>query len=462
METHSTRIRQRREKVLQDWSDSQNIILVPSGLPVPIAGTDQFHDFHAHSEHVYLAGAHFPRSVLTYSKDSDWTLFVHVADLEESIWTGEGEPLSAITKRVGMEVQPLSDLKSWLEKSRGMPVCLIGNKDFEDSPEQYDLSDWRSLEATIDYELSESLSQLVSEKRRAKDASELARMEKAAQITYSGHMAGLTKAHVGMTERELQIEIESTFYMAGASRTAYGSIVGSGSNASILHFAPTKKKFRSNEIILVDAGAEFEGYASDVTRTYPVGEKFTGIQKNIYELVLSVQESAIQKIKPGVEYKELHLNASLEIASGLKDLGILKGTPEGLVEQDAQAIFFPHGLGHLLGLATHDAGGCLEGRLPSERASLRNLRADLPLEENYVVTIEPGIYFIKTLLEDSQTRAIHKETVAWSVVDQLKDFGGIRIEDDIVVTADGGKVIGPMVPKTINEIESIRAAALQS
>ena len=118
METHSTRIRQRRENVIQDWSNEQNIILVPSGLPVPIPGTDQYHDFHAHSEHVYLAGAHLPRSVLTYSKDSDWTLFVHVPDLEESIWIGEGEPLSAITKRVGMEVQPLVDLKSWLEKQK--------------------------------------------------------------------------------------------------------------------------------------------------------------------------------------------------------------------------------------------------------------------------------------------------------------------------------------------------------
>ena len=462
METHSTRIRQRRERIIQDCPLKQSALLIPSGLPIPIEGTDQFHDFHAHNEYVYLAGAHLPASILTYSKDSEWTLFVQIPDIEERIWTGEGEPLSAITKRVGMEVLPIEELKNWLEKNRSSSFCFLGNNDFEQQPKRYGIPEWNSYETIIDHDLSAQLSQLVSEKRRSKDSSELARMEKAAQATYAGHMIGLSKARAGMTERELQIEIESMFFKEGASRTAYGSIIGSGSNASILHFSPTKKKFKEGEMVLVDAGAEFDGYASDVTRTYPVGKKFTGIQRNLYELVLSVQESAIQKIEPGVEYKELHLNASLEIASGLKDLGILKGTPEGLVEQDAQAIFFPHGLGHLLGLATHDAGGCLEGRLPSERASLRNLRADLPLEENYVVTIEPGIYFIKTLLEDAQTRVTHQETVAWTVVDQLKDFGGIRIEDDIVVTRDGGKVIGPMVPKTINEIESIRAAALQS
>ena len=462
METHSTRIRQRREGIIQDCPLKQSALVIPSGLPVPIAGTDQFHDFHAHNEYIYLAGAHLPASILTYSKETEWTLFVQIADTEERIWTGEGESLSAITKRVGMEVQPIEKLKNWLEKNRGSSFCFLGNNDFEKQPELYGIPDWNSYETIIDHDLGAQLSQLVSEKRRSKDSSELARMEKAAQATYAGHMVGLSKARAGMTERELQIEIESMFFKKGATRTAYGSIVGSGSNASILHFAPTKKKFKEGEMILVDAGAEFDGYASDVTRTYPVGKKFTGIQRNLYELVLSVQENAIQKIKPGVEYKELHLNASLEIASGLNDMGILNGTPEGLVEQDAQAIFFPHGLGHLLGLATHDAGGCLEGRLPSDRASLRNLRADLPLEKNYVVTIEPGIYFIKTLLNDDQTRKIHKETIVWSLVDQIQNLGGIRIEDDIVVTTDGGKVIGPMVPKTINEIENIRETALQS
>jgi len=163
--------------------------------------------------------------------------------------------------------------------------------------------------------------------------------------------------------------------------------------------------------------------------------------------------------RPGVEYKDLHLAASGRIASGLADLGILRGNPVDLVERDAHALFFPHGLGHMLGLATHDAGGCLKGRTPSDRFGLKWLRADLPLQSGYVVTIEPGIYFIRALLTDAGRREQYRNMVDWDRVDGLLDFGGIRIEDDVLVTETGADVLSGAIPKAVPEIEALRAEA---
>jgi Xaa-Pro aminopeptidase len=143
----------------------------------------------------------------------------------------------------------------------------------------------------------------------------------------------------------------------------------------------------------------------------------------------------------------------------LADLGILRGSPASLVESDAHALFFPHGLGHMLGLATHDAGGCLAGRTPSDRFGLKWLRADLPLEEDYVVTIEPGIYFIRALLEDPERRERYRDQVDWARVDGMLDFGGIRIEDDVRVTAAGAEVLSAAIPKSITAVEALREEA---
>ncbi|MGE5595363.1 MAG: M24B family metallopeptidase, partial [Hyphomicrobiales bacterium] len=278
----------------------------------------------------------------------------------------------------------------------------------------------------------------------------------------AGHLAGMRFARPGITERQLQIEIEAEFFRAGAERTAYGSIVGSGPNGAVLHFAPTDRVLGPGELVLVDAGAEVEGYASDVTRTYPAGPRYEGIQRDLYQLVLAVQQRAIEHARPGKEYRELHLEAAEQMAEGLVDLGLLRGNPADLVERDSHALFFPHGLGHMLGLATHDAGGCLAGRHPSDRFGLKYLRADLPLAPGYVVTIEPGIYFIRALLEDPARRQQFTGGVDWGRVDQLLDFGGIRIEDDVLITEEGAEVLTADIPKSIEDIEAIRAGALAS
>ena len=454
---------ERRERAAARWNLDRGVVLVPAGLMLPIAGTDQVHEYHAHPEHRYLAGVGQAGGVLAFDAGEGWTLFVPQPEAAERVWTGDGASLAGIAEVAGLErVRSASELGGWLERRRGEPLAVIGNDDITLRAAEYGVESWASLEFATDEEEGERLRTVVAELRRAKDAGELTLMRKAAAATHQGHMAGLRKARAGMSERALQIEIEVEFFRAGAERTAYGSIVGSGPNAATLHFAPTAREFGEGELILVDAGAEVGGYASDVTRTYPVGARFEGVQRDLYTLVLGVQERAIAGARPGVEYKNLHLAASVEIAQGLVDLGLLRGDAEGLVERDAQALFFPHGLGHMLGLATHDAGGCLEGREPSDRPTLRYLRADLPLQPGYVVTIEPGIYFIRALLEDADLRARYHDDVAWERVDALLDLGGIRIEDDVLVREEGPEVLSAETPKALEAIEALRGEALQA
>jgi Xaa-Pro aminopeptidase len=364
--------------------------------------------------------------------------------------------------QTGLAVHPLEQLPVWLEKRRAEPLAILGNLDIAQRAPGYGLRGWSALELDIDGTLAERLSEQVSEARRAKDSTEVETMRSAADASRAGHLFALRRARAGMTERQLQVEVEAEFFRAGADRTAYGSIVGTGSNGAVLHFSPTQREMREGEIVLMDAGAEFEGYASDVTRTFPVARRFEGPQRDIYQLVLDVQQSAIESAVPGVEYKELHMAACHQIAAGLSSLGILKGSATELVERDAHALFFPHGLGHMLGLSTHDAGGCLAGRSPSDRFGLKWLRADLPLQPGYVVTIEPGIYFIKALLDDPQRRAEFADCVDWAKVDGLREFGGIRIEDDVLITDSSRQVLTAAIPKTIPEIEALRAEAFDS
>lgn len=449
-------VAERRARAAERWDLDRGVVLVPAGLMLPIAGTDQFHDYHAHPEHRYLAGVGQPGGVLAFDAGEGWTLFVPQPDAAERVWTGDGPSLAAVGEAAGLEARPASELGGWLERRRGEPLAVIANDDITQRAAEYGVESWASLEFATDEEESERLRTVVAELRRAKDPRELALMREAAAATHRGHMAGIRKARAGMSERALQIEIEVEFFRAGAERTAYGSIVGGGPNAATLHFAPTAREFGEGELILVDAGAEVGGYASDVTRTYPVGTRFEGIQRDLYELVLGVQERAIAGARPGKEYRELHLAASVETAQGLIDLGLLRGEAEDLVERDAQALFFPHGLGHMLGLATHDAGGCLEGRVPSERPTLRYLRADLPLQPGYVVTIEPGVYFIRALLEDPDLRRRYHDDVDWERVDGLLDFGGIRIEDDVLITEEGAEVLSAATPKSLDAIEELR------
>jgi Xaa-Pro aminopeptidase len=238
----------------------------------------------------------------------------------------------------------------------------------------------------------------------------------------------------GLTERQLQIEIETAFAKAGATAVAYDTIVGFGPTSAIFHAEPGSRVLGYGQQVLIDAGAEVEGYCADVTRTLPGPGGFTSQQSELMALLDGVERAACLACRPGVEWHAIHRQAARGIAFGLNDLGILRCAPDEALETEAIALFFPHGVGHLVGLGVRDASGVGPGRGPKRRCCGVTPRCDLALEPGFLVTVEPGIYFIPALLNDPANRERFADQVNWDVLEKWLVPGGFRIEDDILVT----------------------------
>jgi Xaa-Pro aminopeptidase len=417
-------IERRRLAIEAAWNELGAVVLIGAGDLIPIPGrADRAYPFLAHSEYFYLTDHQRPGAVLAYDPQEGWREFVPAISADERLWTG------APSDQAGT---PVSELRPWLDKRRGRRVAQLGAA-IPDAPS----------DAAAAAELRTQMDRV----RRRKDEIELARMRVAADATCAGFAAAVPFIAPGISERALQIEIEAGFFRHGADTVAYDSIIASGPNAAVLHHLPTQRLLGSGELVLVDAGAEYRGYDCDVTRTYPVSGEFSAEQADAYALVLGVQRAAIGRCRAGVEYRDIHLAAALDVAQGLVDAGFLRGHAADLVEQGACALFFPHGIGHMVGLGVRDAGGYLPGRSRSEAPALRFLRIDLPLEPGHVVTIEPGIYFPLHVLEDPEVRRQHRETVVWNRVDKLRGFGGIRIEDNVLIRDGGHEVLTRAIPK---------------
>lgn len=418
----------RQSAVAKEWKLTDEVVLVAAGEPIgKPGGADQTYPFLPHTEYFYLADRARPGSVMAYDPREGWVDFVPEISQAERVWEGGGEN----------EGVPASRLPAWLEARRGRPLAVLGcpMPGIEDDPE---------LRARV----REGLSAV----RRRKDAVEIERLRRAAAATAAGFARIRELLKPGISERELQIELEAAFFRAGAQRTSFDTIIASGANSAVLHFPPTARTLAAGELVLVDSGADVDGYACDVTRTYPADGRFTPEQRDLYSVVLAAEERAVAGCRAGVEFKDLHLGAARDIAVGLADFGLLKGSPDELVETGATALFFPHGLGHLVGLGVRDASGYLPGRERSKHPVLQYLRVDMPLQEGYVTTIEPGLYFIPALLTDPELRAKHRERVNWERVDTMLDFGGFRIEDDVLVTAAEPEVLTAAIPKKVADI----------
>ncbi len=275
-------------------------------------------------------------------------------------------------------------------------------------------------------EIIKDIRPLVHEMRLFKSDAEIAVMRKAAKISCEAHKRAMGFAKAGATEYQLEAELHHHYAMNGARHPAYGTIVGSGNNANILHYTENNDVLKSGDLVLIDSGCELEGYAADITRTFPVSGRFSDAQKQVYELVLKAQQAAFEHVKPGGTLVKANQAAMKVMTQGLIQLGILAGDIDTLMENQACKAFYMHGLGHWLGLDVHDVG---EYKLDE---------ADRPFESGMVLTIEPGLYFD----EDAE------------VPDKYKGIG-IRIEDDLLVTEDGFENLTADAPKTITEIEAL-------
>jgi Xaa-Pro aminopeptidase len=228
-----------------------------------------------------------------------------------------------------------------------------------------------------------------------------------------------------------------------------------------LHNHSYDNRLADGDLMLMDSGAEAEsGYASDITRTFPVNGRFSDRQRAIYDIVLAAQTAVIETASPAHDNKQMHLLAARTIAEGLTNLGLMKGDPAAAVEAGAHALFFPHGIGHMLGLDVHDMEdlgdivGYPEGEERSTQFGLGFLRMTRRLEPGFVITVEPGIYFIPALIDQWRSEDRHADFIDFGEVERFKGFGGVRIEDDVLITSDGCRVLGPGIPKTVAEVEA--------
>jgi Xaa-Pro aminopeptidase len=413
----------RRKAAAEEWNLGREVVLVGAGSPLPVPGRgDRTYPFRSHSEYLYLTDRERPGGVLAFDAEEGWVDFLTPVGRHERLWEG-----AAADEPQGV---PVSELSAWLERRKEHPVACLGSPVAAVSS---DVGLEASLRAGLNYV------------RRQKDALELSRMRAAERATRAGFAAAVPLLEPGRTEREVQIELEAEFFRNGADFLAFDSIVAGGPNSAVLHFPPSGRPFANGELVLIDAGAEYRGYASDVTRTYPVSGRFTPEQEELFGLVRAAGLAATERCTPGTEFRDVHRAAALVIAEGLVEFGLLRGESEALVERGAVGLFFPHGVGHMVGLGIRDAGEVLPGRQPREDEFPR-LRIDLPLLPGHVFTVEPGVYFVPALLGDPEFRERHRDAVDWERAESMLDFGGIRIEDNVLVTEQGFEVLTEDVP----------------
>lgn len=418
----------RRARVAAALNLGDALLLVGAGEPVPLPeGTDQNYPFRAHADYYYLTAEECPGGVVAFDPRNGvrdgWVSFVPEVTEGERVWEGRAQPAGT----------PMGELAGWLATRRHRPIVQLGAR----------LPGLRSDEAR-----TVKARELFLHARRPKDEGELALLRRAATATAAGYARVPSLLRPGVTERALRVELEAEFFRAGATRTGYSSIVGTGPHAAILHFEPGPRAAQDGEFVLIDAGAEVDRYVCDVTRTFVVG-KPTAFQRDLYQIVLAAEEHALARCVPGAEWRDVHLAAALELTAGLVAMGVMRGTAESLVEQEAHTLFFPHGLGHLVGLGVRDGSGQLPGRAKSSRASFATLRVDLPLESGYVITVEPGLYFIPALLNDRARRDRFRDCVNWTLAEQHLHIGGVRIEDNVVVRPGAPENLTAGIPKQL-------------
>jgi Xaa-Pro aminopeptidase len=406
-------LERRREAAAEAWDVRDAVVLIAAGDEIPVPGRgDRTYPFRSHSEYLYLTDRERPGGVLAFDPGEGWVEFVVPVTAQELLWTG----LEGDREGVPEGTQPVEELAAWVGDR---PLRRLG------------------ATADADTELRDALVRV----RRPKDDVELERMRVAFEATRAGFAELVGLAEPGRTERELQIRLEAAFLLSGGDFLAFESIVAAGDHSAVLHFSPTARELRAGDLLLVDAGAEYRGYASDVTRTYPIGGELDAQQRLVWDTVRHAGEAATAACRPGVEWRDVHRAAAHVVAEGLVELGVLRGAPETLVASGAVTLFFPHGIGHPVGLGVRDAGFASdEVRKPAP--GLPRLRIDVPLEPRQAWTIEPGIYFVAPLLASERGRS----DVDWNRVDELLGFGGVRIEQNVLVTDDGCEVLTDAIP----------------
>ena len=396
---------------------------------------DTHYRFRQDSDFFYLTGFEEPDSVAVIKADAEkkYTLFVRPRDPEREIWDGRRAGVEGAKSEFGADESfPIAEFESKLTEfldGAGVLYYRLGVDSDLDNTIIKEISRMRSSNRKPVHPPQTIVdpATIVHEMRVVKSEDEIAIMQRSADIAAEAHCEAMKVVRPGMQEYQIEALIEQVFRRHGASGPAYTSIVGGGPNATVLHYINNDGELRDGDLLLLDAGAEYKGYASDITRTFPINGRYTKAQREIYDLVLKAQMACVEMVRPGVTHDQLKQHSIEVLTEGMVELGLLEGKTEDLIKEKKYEKFYMHGLGHMLGIDVHDVGCYYYGT--ESRA----------LEPGVVMTVEPGIYIAP------DTKDVPEKYLGI----------GVRIEDDVLCTNNGPRVLTTKVPKHAEEIEAL-------
>lgn len=453
--------KQRRARLMKELSSG--LILIMGNGESPMNYSANIYHFRQDSNFLYYFGLDQANLIgLIDLDEGSATIFGYELTMDDIVWTGPQPSISDQAAKVGV-----SQTKSPTEIEAVLQQAVKGGRKVHFLPpyrakNKIKIHQWLNIPLKdLAKQASIALIKTVVAQRSVKGPEEVVEMEKAVNTTREMHIAAMAAAAPGIIEAQLTGLVHGKA-IADGGELAYPVILSV--NGQILHNHYHGNTLKSGQLVLGDFGAETAmHYAGDITRTFPVDKQFTTQQKEIYQIVLDAETMAIEALKPGVKYRDIHLLAARIITRGLQSLGIMKGEADMAVEQGAHALFFPHGLGHMIGLDVHDMEDLGEQYVGYDAAverstqfGLNALRLGRELEVGFALTVEPGIYFIPELIDQWKASGKFKDFINYEKIESYRNFGGIRIEDNVLITETGHQILGDPIPKTITEVEDIR------
>lgn len=453
----------RRDKLKQHFGNDGLIVLM-GNEDSSMNYKDNCYPFRQDSTFLYYFGLDVPMLAAVIDTDTgEEVIFGNELTIDDIVWTGTLPTVSEMAAMAGItETRPYYEALHYVHKAltSGRPVHVLPPYRPEN---RIRLAAWlnTSLESVPDY-VSEKLIRAVIAQRVIKSPLEVAEMERAVNISIDMMLSVIKNTRPGIKEYELVAKAQEVA-IASNARLGYPAIITT--HGQTLHTHYYGNTLEEGRMVLSDIGAENNmHYGGDLTRTFPVGKRFTERQKELYEVVLAAMDHAISLLRPGTRYKDIHLAACRKLAEGLKAAGLMKGDPAEAVEAGAHTMFFQCGLGHMLGMDTHDMEDLGEpyvgytNTLKKETSifGLKSLRLGRELEPGFVLTVEPGIYIIPELIDRWQAEQKYTDFINYDVLNTYRDFGGIRIEDNFLITGDGYQLLGKYLPKSLHEIEDLK------
>lgn len=422
---------------------------------------DNWYHFRQDSTFLYFFGLDVPGLAALIDVDDDSEIiFGDDITVEESVWTGPVPAISELASKVGIEkTQPISSLQKLISGKTDKGVHYLPPYRLENADRIATLLG-RDLHTIANSASVEFIKAVVS-LRNIKSEEEIIEISNAVDITADMHLAAMQEARPGMKEYNL-VGVVHGRAISGGGQLSFPVILTV--NGQTLHNHYHGNTIREGQMVLCDAGAENDMYyAGDLTRTFPVGRTFSGAQRDVYQIVLNAYQTAAAALKPGVRFLDIHLLACKKLVEGLKAIGLMKGDVDAAVQQGAHALFFPCGLGHMMGLDVHDMEdlgeqyvGYTDELTKSKQFGLKSLRLGKELQEGFVLTVEPGIYMIPELMDQWRAENMHSDFIQYGNLDRYREFGGIRIEDNFLITRNGSRKLGKELPTTPDEIEAVR------